>query len=139
MGESDYSLPLPVLEGLHGEFYEFCKKHTLFFQRCKDCDTWRHMPREMCAECGSWSWEWSPSTGRGRVYTWTVVARPMHPAFVNECPYAPVVVEMEEGVRLVSIVEDCTPEELEIDMEVEVLYDDVTDEITLPKFRRVAG
>ena len=137
MSEADYKLPLPELEGLHKEFYDHCKNLTLHFQRCTDCSAWRHVPREMCAECGSWNWEWQPSSGRGRIFTWTVAARPMHPAFVDACPYAPVVVEMDEGVRLLSEVIDVSPDDLAIDMEVEVLYDEVTDEITLPKFRKL--
>jgi len=136
MSETAYTLPLPELDDLHGEFYAHCKKHALHFQRCDDCQTFRHVPREMCAECGSWNWSWQPSSGRGRVFTWTVVARPMHPAFVDACPYAPVVVEMEEGVRLLSDVVDVAPDALEIDMAVEVHYDDVTDEVTLPRFKK---
>jgi uncharacterized OB-fold protein len=60
----------------------------------------------------------------------------MHPAFQAEVPYAPVVVEMEEGVRLLSTVLDCPPEDLQIGMPVEVVFQDVTEEIALPKFRR---
>ena len=93
----------------------------------------------MCAECGSLRWEWSRSSGRGSVFTWTVVVRAMHPAFGEDVPLAPAVIEMEEGVRLLSQVEDCRPEDLEIGMPVEVVFDDVTAEITLPKFRRVGG
>jgi uncharacterized OB-fold protein len=136
MSESAYSLPLPELDGLHGEFFEHCKRHALHFQRCDDCQTFRHVPREMCAGCGSWNWSWVASSGRGTVFTWTVVMRPMHPDFVDACPYAPVVVEMEEGVRLLSLVSDVAPEDLEIGMQVEVIYDDVSDEVTLPKFRK---
>jgi hypothetical protein len=61
----------------------------------------------------------------------------MHEAFVNDSPYAPAVIELEEGVRLLSEVVDCDPDALEIDMPVEVVFEDVTDEVTLPKFRRV--
>jgi hypothetical protein len=64
---------------------------------------------------------------------------PLHPAFKDSTPYAPVVVEMDEGVRLVSEVVDCKPDELTIDMPVEVLFDAVTPGVTLPKFRRKKG
>jgi uncharacterized OB-fold protein len=136
MSQSSYTLPLPELDGLHKEFFDHCKSHALQFQRCDDCQNFRHVPREMCAECGSWAWSWVASSGRGRVFTWTVVERPMHPAFAEACPYAPVVVEMEEGVRLLSEVVDVAPAELEIDMEVSIYYDDVTEDVTLPKFKR---
>ena len=131
--------PLPQMQGLTKEFYDWCKQRQLRFQRCKPCNTWRHVPREMCASCGSFEWEWEKSCGRGRIFTWTVVERPMHPSFARGLPYAPVIVEMEEGVRLLSQVVDCSPDQLEIDACVEVVFEDATDEITLPKFRRAAA
>ncbi len=140
MSESaEYTKPLPALEGLAGDFYGFCKQGELRFQRCQGCGAWRHIPRDMCAECGSWDWEWAASSGRGSVFTWTVVGRALHPDFQDATPYAAVVVELEEGVRLLSHVVDCPPEELEIDMPVEVFFDAVTDEVTLPKFKRAGA
>jgi uncharacterized OB-fold protein len=131
-----YDKPLPELEGFSGEFFGFCAAGELRFQRCSGCSAWRHMPRELCAECGSWDWTWEASSGRGKVFTWTVVGRALHPAFAGSEPYAPVVVELEEGVRLLSNVVDCPPEELEIGMSVEVVFDAVTPEVTLPRFRK---
>jgi uncharacterized OB-fold protein len=135
--ETAYAKPLPAMQGLAKQFFGWCKQHELRFQRCTMCGAWRHVPREMCPECGAWDWEWAKSSGRGRVFTWTVAARAMHPAFQADTPYAAAVVEMEEGVRLVSEVVDCPPHELKIDMPVEVVFEDVTPEITLPKFRCV--
>jgi hypothetical protein len=141
MSQADASIPrpLPQLEGFAKDFYEHCKRRELHFQRCGGCGAWRHVPREMCSECGSWSWEWARSSGRGRVFSWTVVARALHPAFQDACPYAPAVIEMEEGVRILSQVVDCAPDALEIDMPVEVVFTDETEDVTLPRFRRVAS
>ncbi len=130
------SRPLPALQGLTQQFYDFCRQGELRFQRCDGCGTWRHVPREVCATCGSFAWTWTKSSGRGRVFTWTVAARPMHPGFANAAPYAPVVVEMEEGVRLVTQLLDVAPDALAIDMPVEVAFEAVTPEITLPMFRK---
>jgi uncharacterized OB-fold protein len=129
--------PLPALQGFAAEFYGWCAKGELRFQRCEACSTWRHVPREICARCGSASWAWQRSSGRGRIFTWTVAARAMHPGFAADAPYAPVVVELEEGVRLVSQMIDCAPDALAIDMPVEVVFVAATPEVTLPKFRRV--
>jgi uncharacterized OB-fold protein len=63
----------------------------------------------------------------------------MHPDFVEDVPYAPAIIEMDEGVRLVSWVVDCPPDELRKDMPVEVFFDAVTDEVTLPRFRRAGA
>ena len=60
--QDGYKRPLPRRRGMAGEFYDFCKQHELRFQRCTDCGTWRHVPREMCAKCGSFNWEWAQSS-----------------------------------------------------------------------------
>ena len=128
--------PLPLMTGMTEEFYQHCAAGELRFQRCSDCGTWRHVPRELCAACRSFEWAWDLSSGKGRVFTWTVVVRPLHPAFSGQEPYAPVVVEMEEGVRVLARVMDCTPEELEMDMPVEVDFEDAGQGVTLPVFKR---
>ncbi len=131
-----YGRPLPLMRGLAGEFYDYCRRHELRFQKCADCGRWRHVPRATCAACGSWEWRWERASGRGTVFTWTVVRRPMHPAFAGEAPYAPVVIALEEGLRLVSWLVDCPPEEIRMGLPVEVVFDDVSPEATLPRFRR---
>ncbi len=136
---SDYEKPLPELEGFAKDFYGYCRAGELRFQRCGECGAWRHVPRELCAECGSWQWSWERSSGRGEVYTWTVVERPLHPAFAEDAPYACTVVEMEEGVRLLSVVDDVAPTELRIGLPVQVFFEAVTDEVSLPKFKRAAS
>jgi len=128
-----YSKPLPARRGYAGDFYEYCRKHELRFQRCTDCDTWRHLPRDLCAKCASPRWEWGKSLGRGKVFSWTTVMQPMLPQF--ETPYSPVIVELEEGVRMVTWLVGVKPEELRLDLPVEVAFEEVTPQVTLPKFR----
>ena len=128
--------PLPELSGATGEFYGFCRAGELRFQRCTACRAWRHVPREMCAECGAFEFEWARSTGRGRVFSWTVVTRALHPAFAGDVPYAPVIVEMEEGVRVLSQMVEMPIGELAIDLPVEVVFEPASETVTLPKFRR---
>jgi uncharacterized OB-fold protein len=133
-----YEKPLPLLEGMAGEFYGFCKNQELRFQRCTECNTWRHVPRNMCAQCGSWNWEWAKSCGRGELLTWTVVTFPMQPSFAEEVPYAVTLIEMEEGPRVVSQIVDVEPQDLRMGMPVEVIFDAVTPEVTLPRFKHGA-
>lgn len=141
MGIADCNLvrPLPLMEGLAREFYEWCSRGELRFQRCKGCGTFRHIPRELCAECGSFDWEWARSTGEGTVFSYTIVARALHPAFARATPYAAVVVELQEGVRILSNVVDCAPEALRIGMPVRVDFERQTDEVTVPVFRSEPG
>jgi uncharacterized protein len=131
-----YKLPLPRIGGMSVDFYRFCKQHELHFQRCTECGTWRHIPRDMCAKCGSFKWEWARSSGKGRLFSWTTATQPMMPQFADHVPYSPVIVELDEGVRMVTWLTGVKPDELKLDMPVEVAFDDVTPDISLPKFRR---
>ena len=131
-----YKLPLPRARGRAAEFYAFCKRHELRFQRCDDCGAWRHIPRDMCAKCGSFKWDWQQSSGRGKLFSWTTATQPMMPQFADSVPYSPVVVELDEGVRMVTWLIGIKPEELALGMPLRVLFDDVTPEVTLPKFTR---
>src|SRR5207253_8188738 len=70
-----YKLPLPKARGRAAEFYAFCKNHELRFQRCTECGTWRHIPRDMCAKCGSFNWEWARSSGKGKLFSWTTATQ----------------------------------------------------------------
>jgi len=81
--------------------------------------------------------EWVRVSGRGKVYTWTTIYQRYHPAFAEELPYNVTMVALEEGPRLLANIVDCKNEDLRIGMEVEVVFEDVTEEITLPKFRPV--
>lgn len=130
-------MPKPVPSravGLNAEFYDFCRDRNLRFQRCDDCATWRHPPRVLCASCGSERWTWTPSTGRGEVYTWTVTHQALHPAFAEDVPYAVVVVQMDEGVRLVSGVRDLPLADLRLGLPVEVDFEERDEGYVLPTF-----
>jgi uncharacterized protein len=133
-----YRLPLPHGGGRSTEFYGFCRDHELRFQRCTACGAWRHIPRDMCAKCGSFDWEWARSSGKGKLFSWTTAMQPMMPQFKDLIPYSPVIVELEEGVRMVTWITNAKPDELKLGMPVEVAFDDVTPNVTLPKFRRAA-
>ena len=76
-----------------------------------------------------------PLSGRGEIYSFIVVHRPQHPAFFADVPYNVAIVELEEGIRLHSNVVGCANEELRVGMPVEVVFDKVSDEVTLPRFR----
>lgn len=134
---AEYTKPLPRGEDYNGEFYQFCKQRELCFQRCGDCRSWRHIPRESCPTCGSLDWRWERSSGKGKVFSWTVIHAALHPGFVQDVPYAVVVVELEEGVRLVTNLMDAHVNQLSLEMPVEVVFHDVTPEFTLPKFRPI--
>ena len=97
------------------------------------------MPREGCRQCGSFEWTWEQSSGKGEVFSWTVIHRALHPGFNEELPYAAVIIELEEGVRMVSHVVDVPTESLVVGQPVEVFFEDVTAEVSIPKFRQILG
>ncbi len=127
--------PLPTLEGLNGDFHRHCAEGRLAFQACCGCGTRHHPPRMQCPRCGSSDMEWVASSGQGKIFTWTVTHQALHPAFADEVPYAVVVTELEEGVRLVSGIRDMQPADLEIGLPVEVVLERVADGVVLPFVR----
>lgn len=132
MSATDYPTPAPKPVGLSAEWYAFCAKGELRFQRCDDCGRWRHPPRVLCAGCGSNAWSWQESTRQGRIYSWTVTHKPLHPSFAEVTPYAVVVVELEEGVRIVCSVRDLDNEDLKLDLPVRIEFAPAEDNIALP-------
>ena len=136
----EYSPAIPLLRPLvtldNQGFWDAIKQHKLVFQKCKDCGLLRHRPRPMCPRCNSLEMEWAPSTGRGRIYTWVnfVYANAAYPGI--KVPYLVVVVEMDEGVRILSNMYEAKREDIYIGMPVEVVFDEIADDLTLPKFKR---
>lgn len=130
--------PVPPLQGsLAAEFYAHCHAERLCFQRCTACGAWRHLPRWMCAGCGSAEWTWEASSGRGRLHSWTVTHQPPHPAFAKDVPYVVAIVELDEGVRMVSALREVDTGELALGLPVEVVFERVSDSVALPCFRPV--
>jgi uncharacterized protein len=128
-------LPLPTLDTL--PFYEAAQRGELRLQRCTACRTFRHYPRPTCPACLVREFTWERASGRGTVYTWTIVRGPTLPAFEAQLPYNVVDVLLEEGVHFVSQVLDCPAEDIYAGMPVEAVFVPASEEITLVKFRRV--
>jgi len=124
---------LPSTTGLNGEFYAYLARGELRLQRCTQCQTWRHPPRQRCAHCGSLEVEWAPASGRGRVFSWTVTHRAVDPAFTP--PYAILVVELVEGPRVVANLRGLEPSELVLDLPVVVEIEHASDAVGLLWFR----
>ena len=138
MATPEYRKPLPTPSAVSQPFWDAAKEHRLVFQRCRLCGTSVFYPRDVCPgpECfGVGTMEWVDSTGQGHVYSFTVNYQPAHPAFAEDIPYVLAIIEMDEGWRLDSNVIKVEPADVRIGMRVEVSWDDVTPEISLPKFQ----
>jgi len=130
-----YTKPLPQITPEMAPFWAAARRHDLVVQRCRGCGTFRFPARDLCSRCLSREAEWAPVSGRGTVFTFAVMHQVYHPGFADEVPYAVVVVELEEGARVVSNLVGCAVRDISIGMPVEVVFEDVTPEVTLPKFR----
>jgi uncharacterized OB-fold protein len=119
---------------LDEEFFAHCAQERLCFQRCTGCGSWRHLPRALCARCGSDAWEWRQSSGRGRLYSWTVTHQAILPGFAEHVPFVVAVVELEEGVRMISALRGVAREDLALDLPLAVAFERVPDGQALPVF-----
>ncbi|MFO8011607.1 MAG: Zn-ribbon domain-containing OB-fold protein [Dehalococcoidia bacterium] len=115
-------------------FWDGAKEHKLMLQKCKSCGSWLNPPRPMCPKCRSTESEWVAARGKGTIYSWVTYNEAPHPAF--KTPYAAVLVELEEGPRIVSNMTDVKPEDISIGMPVEVTFEEIDEKLTLPKFKK---
>jgi uncharacterized protein len=104
----------------------------LRIQRCKECGTLRHPPRPMCGKCQSLAWDWQVSQGAGTVHSYVVLHHPPVPGY--DYPLPIVLVELDEGTRLIANVAGCAPAEIRIGMRVQARIEPVDEELYLPFF-----
>jgi uncharacterized OB-fold protein len=112
---------IPATEGLNQEFFERCTGGTLHLQRCGDCEGWRHPPRYYCPSCFSERWEWVPVSGTGTVASWVTTHYTVDRGWVDEVPYTNVVVQLDEGPRLLAALRGMDVDDLELGMAVVIV------------------
>ncbi len=113
-------------------FWDGAKDNRLLIQRCRACAALRHPPRPMCPHCRSLEWDAIESSGRGTVYSYVMPQHPPLPFFDDR--YIVALIELEEGVRLVSNLVDIDADDASIGMPVRVRYDTFDDGVVLPVF-----
>jgi uncharacterized OB-fold protein len=116
-------------------FWDSLKRRQAAVQRCERCGVFRYIPKERCPACLSPDSTWTEISGRGRIYTYTVVHRAPTPAYQADAPYVIAHVAMEEGFRMVGNVTGIAPEAVEIGMDVHLAYFDATPRWTLFAFQ----
>jgi uncharacterized OB-fold protein len=130
-----YRKPLPHIDEEMRPWWEATQRHELYVQKCRDCGDVRFHPRALCTNCLSSRTEWLRAKGTGKIYTFTVTYQNQAAGFRESLPYVMAWVELDEGVKMLTNIVDCPPEQVKIDMPVEAVFDDVTPEVTLVKFR----
>ena len=136
-------LPLPDIENLpdyERGFWEASRKHELGIQQCSDCKKFRHPPTPMCPYCHALKYDTTGMSGRGKVYSRMIVRHPVHRALREreQVPYNICLIELDEqeGLRVLSNILNIAPEDIHIDMPVQVTFMPVTDDpdVVLPLF-----
>ncbi|HKD67642.1 MAG TPA: Zn-ribbon domain-containing OB-fold protein [Candidatus Binataceae bacterium] len=114
-------------------FFDAARGHKLAVQKCDKCGQLRFPPAPLCLACDSDQASWVTVSGRGQVFSFTIMHRAYHPAF--KAPYTLAVIELNEGVKITSNVIGIEPSKVKCGMPVEVVFDKLNEEVTLPKFR----
>jgi uncharacterized OB-fold protein len=141
MTQDGYKKPLPTPSPESKRYWDGCRDHELWLPFCRACEAFYFYPRDFCPTCFNWDIEWRRTSGRGRVYTYAIQHRAYHPAWQDELPYVTALVQLDEGPRIYTnlIGIDPDPTKIHCDMPVEVTFEDITEEISLPKFRPITA
>ena len=134
-------MPMPAVSAETAPWWEAAAVHRLVVQRCTECGTTRHPPGPVCPACRSMEAEWHELPGTGTVYTYTVVRQAFIPALADKIPYAVIAVALDDagGARMVSNLVDADPTEAAVGMAVEVVWEDMGPELSVPRFRPAPG
>lgn len=134
----DKPLPSPT-EDTEG-YWDAARDGKLVVSTCASCAHRFMPPAKICPQCLSSEVSFQPVSGRGRVFSWIVVHRPQHPAFLEDAPYNVVIVELDEGPRMHGrLVAETNLSTVSVGLPVEVTFHKINDQITLPMFRAATG
>ncbi|HVN63862.1 MAG TPA: Zn-ribbon domain-containing OB-fold protein [Candidatus Binataceae bacterium] len=127
--------PVPAVTPELKDFFAGARTGHLMVQKCEECGYLRFPAYEFCSNCWSKRSSWVPVSGRGEIYSFNIMHQVYHPGFAGEVPYAVVVVKLEEGCKMVSNLIGVAPDRIKCGMPVEVVFEKLTDEVSIPKFR----
>ena len=127
--------PVPGPDDASEPFWEACARHELLLQACGDAARCG-FPRGRCVPRATASRSaWLPASGRGRIWSWVIAHPPVLPAFADRAPYNVIVVELDEGVRMIGNLLDTPNDSITEGMPVEVAWEDVEEGVSLPVWR----
>jgi len=128
--------PLPTITAENRPFWEGCKQGKLLLQFCEACQQYQFYPRLYCMHCGAQNPRWVEASGRGVIYSYTIIRQNKSPEFRDDVPYNVALIQLDEGPRMMSSIVEISPDDLRVNLPVAVVFDSITDEISLPRFRR---
>jgi uncharacterized OB-fold protein len=116
-------------------FWAATRDEQLTLPWCQSCQQPFWFPRELCPRCLQQDIEWRPASGRGVVYSCSTMPKPANPMMAERVPYVVALIELEEGVRMMSNVVECDPAEVHVGQAVQVTWEQLSDGRNLPLFR----
>lgn len=131
----EYSKPLPLLKDENRPFWEACREHKLRMQQCDGCGHIRFPINHVCPRRLDMAVHWQALSGRGTVFAYVVLHQVYNQAFAQDVPYNVALVQLEEGPRMYSNVVGVAVDAVKVGDALEVGFDRVTDEVTIPRFR----
>ncbi len=137
MSGDSHPKPLPIVTQENRPFWEGCKQGKLLLQYCDQCRQHQFYPRLYCMHCDSTVVRWVPASGRGVIYSYTIIHQNKSPEFARKTPYNVAIVQLEEGPRMMCNIVETHPAALRVDLPVTVVFDAVTGDIHLPRFKAI--
>jgi uncharacterized OB-fold protein len=139
----NYEKPIPEPDALSAPFWQSARQHVLSVQCCAHCGCYEHPPTGICQGCRAPEpkFDFRPVSGKGRLVSWTIMRDSFIPSFRDDIPFAIGLIELKEqkGLRMIAKLVDGARARYRVGAEVEVAFEDITPEASLPHFRLVAG
>ena len=132
----DIKKQFPLITASNKAFWDAAKKHELVAYKCLNCGALYSQAID-CVSCDSPRMDWVKVSGRGEVFTFCIYHQAFHPAWKDDIPYNVAYVKLDEGPLLLTNIVGCANKDIHIGMPVEVVFEDINEEITLPKFKPV--
>ncbi|MFJ8235701.1 Zn-ribbon domain-containing OB-fold protein [Ureibacillus sp. NPDC094379] len=117
-------------------YWEACQQQKLLIQQCKECEHIQFYPRLMCTKCSCREVDWIEACGLAKVLTYTIVHRPILPAYQKVAPYILAVVQLDEGPTMMTNIVNCPLDEIKCDMNVKVMFQQWSDDFLVPVFEQ---
>src|SRR5437762_8490838 len=140
MAMSDWSQvtrPIPVPNEWTKPFWDAAKRGVLELQRCQACRRFQHPPYPTCVNCMAIDLAFEPVSGKGAIYTYTIMYHAGDKRFAAAVPYASIIVELDDapGALLAANLLEAPYTEAKVGRRVEGVFEPLNDDITLPQFR----
>ena len=135
LSDEEVKKPMPKPTKWTQPFWDAAKQHKLVLKQCRDCGNIDHPPYLYCTHCLSDNLEWIEASGKGKLYAYAINYYMVPFPFWDDMPYVVAMIDLQEGVRMISNLVECDPKELKNGMELEVVFHEVSPEFTLPKWR----